>query len=91
MDSGDLEAELRYVIEDERYRLAGSSARRTEWSQPLAVNRETLPVGPALVCRSETVWAARLLPADSPTGSVVVTIVGVEGGEAGVGPARASA
>jgi hypothetical protein len=77
MDSGDLEAELRYVIEDERYRLAGSSARRTEWSQPLAVNRETLPVGPALVCRSETVWAARLLPADSPTGSVVVTIVGV--------------
>ncbi len=77
MHSGDLEAELRCVIEDERYRLAGSSARGTEQSQPLAVNRETLPAGEALVCRSETVWAARLLPADSPTESVVVTIVGV--------------
>ena len=77
MHSGDLEAELRFVIEDERYRLARSSARRAEWSQPLAVNRETLPAGPALVCRSETVWAARLLPTDSPAESVVVTIVGV--------------
>jgi hypothetical protein len=72
-----LEAELRYMIEDERYRFGGSGARRTEWAEPLAVNRETLPAGPALVCRSETVWAAMLLPADPPTDSVVVTIVGV--------------
>jgi hypothetical protein len=72
-----LEAELRYMIEDERYRFGGSGARRTEWAEPLAVNRETLPAGPALVCRSETVWAARLLSADPPTESVVVTIVGV--------------
>ena len=77
MHSGGLEAELRSMIEDERYRFRGSGARRTEWAEPLAVNRETLPAGPALVCRSETVWAARLLPADPPTESVTVTIVGV--------------
>ena len=77
MQGDDPEAELRYVVEDERYRFAGSIARRTEWSQPLAVDRETLPAGPALVCRSETVWAARLLPADPPTESVAVTIVGM--------------
>ena len=77
MHSGGLEAELRSMIEDERYRFGGSSGRRTERAEPLAVNRETLPAGLALVCRSETVWAARLLPADPPTESVVVTIVGV--------------
>jgi hypothetical protein len=77
MHSGGLEAELRYMIEDERYRFGGSSARRTEWAEPLAVNRETLPAGQALVCRGEMVWAARLLPEDPPTESVVVTIVGV--------------
>jgi hypothetical protein len=78
MHRDGLEAELRYMIEDERYRFGGSSARRTELAKPLAVNRETLPAGPALVCRSETVWAARLLPLpeDPPTESVVVTIVG---------------
>lgn len=82
------EAELRYAVEDEHYRTRGSSGRRTESSEPLAVNRETLQAGQALVCRSETVWAARLLPADPPTESVVVTIVGVgAGGGAGVGPA----
>ena len=77
MHSGGLEAELRSMIEDERYRFRGSGARRTERAEPLAVSRETLPAGPALVCRSETVWAARLLPADPPTESVTVTIVGV--------------
>jgi len=77
MPSGGLEAELRSMIEDERYRFGGSRARRTEWAKPLVVNRETLPAGPALVCRSETVWAARLLPEDPPTDSVAVTIVGV--------------
>ena len=77
MHSGALEPELRSMIEDERYRFRGSGAGGTERAEPLAVNRETLPAGPALVCRSETVWAARLLPADPPTESVTVTIVGV--------------
>ena len=71
------EAELRSVVEDEHYRFRGSIARRTERAEPLAVNRETLPAGQALVCRGEMLWAARLLPADPPTESVVVTIVGV--------------
>jgi len=71
------EAELRSVVEDEHYRFRATIARRTERSEPLAVSRETLPAGQALVCRGEMVWAARLLPADHPTESVVVTIVGV--------------
>ncbi len=71
------EAELRSAVEDEHYRFRGSIARRAERAEPLAVNRETLPAGQALVCRSEMVWAARLLPADPPTESVVVTVVGV--------------
>jgi hypothetical protein len=45
-------------------------------SEPLVVGRETLSAGPALVCRSGIVWAARLRPADPAAGGVVVTIVG---------------
>jgi hypothetical protein len=39
----------------------------------------TLPAGPVLLCRSGTVWGARLLPADPadpPAGGVLVMIVG---------------
>ena len=57
--------------------VVGASA--TEPPQPLVVTRETLPAGPALVCRGGTVWAAGLLPtdpADRAADSVVVTIVG---------------
>jgi hypothetical protein len=84
MQGDGQEAELRSVVEDEYYRFRRSIARRTERSEPLAVSRETLPAGQALVCRGEMVWAARLLPADPPTESVVVTIVGV--GAVGVAP-----
>jgi hypothetical protein len=75
--SASLEAELRRAVEGERDRGAGAAGvSETEPSQPLAVTRETLPAGPALVCRDAAVWAARLLPADPPADSVLVTIVG---------------
>jgi hypothetical protein len=61
-------AELRYAVEGERDRAAGSvGASAAEPSQALVVTRETLPAGPALVCRGGTAWAARLLPADPRT------------------------
>jgi hypothetical protein len=71
-----LEAELRYVVEGERDRVARrAGAAEPGTAAPLVVGRETLPAGRALVCRSGSVWAARLLPADPPAGAVVVTIV----------------
>jgi hypothetical protein len=76
----DPEAELRSAVGGELDRGDGSiGAGATEPSPPLVVTRETLPAGPALVCRSGTVWAARLLaadPADPRTNGVLVTIVG---------------
>jgi hypothetical protein len=75
---GGLEAELQYVVKDELHRAAGSAvADETERSEPLVVTRETLPAGPALICRSGTLWVARLLPSDPPTDSIVVRVVGV--------------
>jgi hypothetical protein len=72
---------LRYVVEEELAR-AGAPAQSAEaetaepgWEERLAVSRETLPAGPALVCRSGIVWAAGLLPTDPATG-VVVSLVG---------------
>jgi hypothetical protein len=73
-----LEAELRYVVEGERDRVAGrTGAAEPGTAAPLVVSRETLPAGRALVGRSGSVWAARLLPADPPADGVVVTIVGL--------------
>ena len=79
-----LEAELRQVVEDERDRVArragaAEPGRREprRAAAPLVVSRETLPAGRALVGRSGSVWAARLLPADPPADGVVVTIVGL--------------
>jgi len=76
------EASLRFAVDEEL-------DRPTTWADepdpdpdpepepagPLAVSRETLPVGEALVCRDRIVWAARLVPADAD-GAVVVTIIG---------------
>jgi hypothetical protein len=75
---GGLEAELRYAVKDELHRAASSAGvDETERSEPLVVTRETLPAGPALVCRTGTLWVARLLPSDPPTDSIVVRVVGV--------------
>ncbi|HEX4287636.1 MAG TPA: hypothetical protein VH021_01875 [Trebonia sp.] len=75
---GGLEAELLRVVKDELHRAAGSAdAGESERSEPLVVTRETLPAGPALVCRSRTLWVARLLPSDPPTDSIVVRVVGL--------------
>lgn len=91
------EAELRRAVESERGRLAdwaGATAPEVtsepdppgspETSEALVVSRQTLPAGPALVCRSGIIWAARLLPADpadpaaedAAAEKVVVSIVG---------------
>ena len=79
----DLEAELRHAVENQRDLAAGSvGADATAQSPALVLTRETLPAGPALVCRGGSVWAARMLAADPPTDNVVVTIVGL-----GVDPA----
>ena len=73
-----LEAELRRVVEDERDRVARrAGAAEPGTTAPLVVSGETLPAGRALVGRSGSVWAARLLPADPPADGVVVTIVGL--------------
>ncbi len=72
---------LRYVVEEELARTgaaaqaAGGETAEPGWEERLAVSRETLPAGPALVCRSGIVWAAGLLPTDPATG-VVVSLVG---------------
>ena len=72
---------LRYVVEEELAR-AGAPGQSAEaetaepgWEERLPVSRETLPAGPALICRSGIVWAAGLLPTDPATG-VVVSLVG---------------
>ncbi|HEX4091582.1 MAG TPA: hypothetical protein VHZ33_22950 [Trebonia sp.] len=76
LDDDAAEEALRFAVEEELARTAtGGETEETESAEPPVVTRETLPAGPALVCRSGTVWAAGLRPAD-PAARVVVSIVG---------------
>jgi hypothetical protein len=67
---------LRFVVDCELARTpAPADTAEAESAEPPVISRETLPAGPALVCRSGIVWAAGLLPA-TPGASVVVSLVG---------------
>jgi hypothetical protein len=81
LDDDNAAEALRFAVDGELARTpapAGAAEADTaeaESAEPPVASRETLPAGPALVCRSGIVWAAGLLPA-APGTSVVISLVG---------------